>query len=198
MKEWMKRSSWLIAGREVILALVAALALMGCEHKPPAAPLVLDDFESQADLDRIFWRCRTTFSLTGAYRSHGQSGGLMTLYPDPYPGLSLRLPPARRDWRAYRYLALDVFNPGNEPLVLCYRIDDTKYPDYEDRVNGRFRLCQGENRLRLDLARIQTSGTNRPLNLGRIRALIFFQVSPPSPISLGIDYVRLEPKAQGD
>ena len=198
MQKWMKRSAWFMAGRVVILALVVGVSLAGCEPEPPAGPLVLNDFESQADLDRIAWRCRTTFRLTGIHRSHGHSGLLMTLYPDLYPGIRPFLPPERRDWRGYRYLALDVFNPGDEPLVLCYRIDDTKAPDYEDRVNGSFRLRPGENRLRLDLGRLRTSGTNRPLNLGQIWAVLFFQLSPPHPVTLGLDYIRLEPKAQGD
>ena len=116
----------------------------------------------------------------------------MTLYPDDYPGLHLLLTPRRQNWRGYRYVALDVINPGSEPLVLHYRIDDRQEPEYEDRVNGSFRLEPGENSLRLDLEQIRTSGTKRPLDLDRIWALMFFQVSPSKPLDLGLDYVRLE------
>lgn len=172
--------------------LLAVLLLCGCQRQSPTAPLILNDFEGEADLEQIAWHCRTTFSLSGQYRSHGQSGLLMTLYPDLYPGLHLLLTPPMRQWRGYRYLALDVINPGSTPLALHYRIDDYQNPEYEDRINGSFPLQPGENRLRLDLEQLKTSGSKRPLNLDRIWALMFFQVSPAQPLVLGVDYVRLE------
>lgn len=174
------------------LVLLVVLSLCCCERQHPSTPLILNDFEGPTDLDQIVWRCRTTFTLSEKYRSHGQSGLLMTLYPDDYPGLHLILTPRMQQWRGYRYLALDVINPGSDPLLLHYRIDDRQQPEYEDRVNGSFRLEPGENPLRLDLEQVRTSGTKRPLDLDRIEALMFFQVSPPNPFALGVDYVRLE------
>jgi len=174
------------------LALLAALSLLGCQRQNSSAPLILNDFESQADLEQISWRCRTTFSLSEKYRSHGQSGLMMTLYPDDYPGLRPFLPPRLRQWQGYRFLALDVVNPENDPVKLHYRIDDRQTPEYEDRVNGTFLLEPGVNHLRLDLEQIRTSGSKRPLTLDRIYLLVFFQVSPTKPITLGIDYLRLE------
>jgi len=190
------RGGWRSWGRGwfgACLALLAVLSFWCCERQQgPSAPLILNDFEGQSDLEQIAWRCRTTFSLSEKYRSHGHSGLLMTLYPDDYPGLHLLLTPRLQQWRGYRYLALDVFNPGSDPLVLHYRIDDYKDPEYEDRVNGSFRLEPGENSLRLDLDLIRTSGAKRPLDMDRIWALMFFQVSPPKTLALGVDFVRLE------
>lgn len=183
---------WQAWGILVGLALLVVLPLCGCERQSPAAPLVLNDFEGPADLESIAWRCRTTFSLSEQYRSHGQSGLLMTLYPDDYPGLRLLLTPRLRQWQGYRYLALDVVNPGRDPVELHYRIDDRQDPEYGDRANGSFRLAPGENHLRLDLYQIRTSGSQRPLDLDRVRTMIFFAVSPPKPFSLGLDYIRLE------
>lgn len=119
----------------------------------------------------------------------------MTLYPDAYPGLHLILTPRLRQWQGYRYLALDVINPSSEALLLHYRIDDQKNPDYKDRVNGSFRLEPGKNKLHLDLEQVRTSGSKRPLKLNRIEALMFFQTSPPKPLALGVDYIRLEKEA---
>jgi len=170
-----------------------ALLSVACDRQVPTGPLVLNDFEGPADLERIRWRCRTTFTLAGERRSHGQSGLWMTLYPEPYPGLELLLTPAERRWRGYRYLALEVENPEDEELSLAYRIDDSDNPDYADRVNGSFRLAPGLNRLRLDLLQLQASGSKRALNLDRIDKFLLFLVAPPRPISLAVDHIRLEP-----
>lgn len=175
------------------LMVLLFLTLISCGRGMPTEPLVLNDFESLSDLERIAWRCRTTFALTKDNSSHGQSGVLMTVYPDLYPGLHLLLSPEERRWRRYRYLALEVFNPESEALALAYRIDDCANPDYADRVNGSFRLRPGLNRLRLDLSHMLTSETNRALNLDHIDNLLFFLVSPSRRVSLVVDYVRLEP-----
>ncbi|MDD5759031.1 MAG: hypothetical protein PHI06_08095 [Desulfobulbaceae bacterium] len=181
------RSWWLSS-----LVLWAAASLWHCERPDAASPLILNDFEGQEDLQLIAWRCRTTFSLSERYRSHGHSGLLMTLYPDAYPGLRLLLTPGLRHWQGYRYLALDVINSGSESLLLHYRIDDQKDAEYGDRVNGSFHLEPGENHLRLNLEQIRTSGGKRPLKLDHIEAVMFFQTSPPKPLALGVDYIRLE------
>lgn len=178
---------------QIWFVLLPLLLQIACERPVPLEPLVLNDFESPADLERIAWRCRTTFSLTQEFSSHGHSGLWMTLYPDPYPGLSLFLTPEEKQWRGYRYLALEVFNPGNKPLSLAYRIDDRKNPDYADRVNGSFSLEPGLNRWRLDLSHMQTSGSKRELDLDRIDKLLFFLVAPSQPVELAVDNIRLEP-----
>lgn len=189
MKQKMALPSVVLAGVSILTLLV----LMSCDRSIPAEPLVLNDFESSADLQRIAWRCRTTFTLSNTYRSHGQSGLSMELYPDAYPGLHLLLTPKERRWRGYRYLALEVFNPGRERVSLAYRIDDRANPDYADRVNGSFALDPGLNHLRLDLSQMRTSGSKRGLNLDRIDQLLFFLVAPLQPVVLAVDYIRLEP-----
>lgn len=160
--------------------------------------MVLNDFESEEDLTRIAWRCKTTFALREEYRDHGRQGLLMTLYPDPYPGVRLLLTPAQRQWQGYRYLALAVFNPESEPMALHYRIDDRADPDYGDRVNGGFTLQPGENQLRLDLIATRTSQSNRPLELHHIQSLLFFLSAPVRPVAVGVDYIRLEKERAGD
>lgn len=183
-------------GKMVIRAgfgLLLLWAVVSCERGIPSEVLVLNDFESSSDLERIAWRCRTTFALTKEYRSHGQSSLWMTLYPDDYPGLQILLATEERHWKRYRYLALEVANPERVTIALAYRIDDKPSPDYGDRINGSFLLEPGMNHLRLDLSQMQTSGTSRRVDLDHIDKLLFFLVAPPQPVSLAVDYVRLEP-----
>lgn len=186
----------LLAGRmvwPVLSLLVLLLVPLSCRDRPaPSSPLILNDFETEADLERIAWRCRTVFALTDTPRSHGQSGLMMTLYPGDYPGLRLLLAPGERRWAGYRYLALDVANPGSEMQTLHYRIDDRQNPDYGDRVNGSVLLPPGETRLRLDLIQARTSASGRPLDLDLVQQVILFQTSPDRPRRLALDFIRLE------
>lgn len=193
MERWSGERPRTRGGLACLLALTALVVSACRDGGTPPTPLVLNDFETPADLEAIVWRCRTTFARSEAYQTHGCFGLQMTCYPpDTYPGLRLRLPPSLHHWQGYRYLALDVINPDDAPLSLGYRIDDREHPDNGDWANGRLRLDPGINHLRLDLEGLRTSGSKRPLALERIQSVSFFHVSPPRPLTVGIDYIRLE------
>lgn len=188
MGDTKQRDTWRL-GRLCCLALCW---LVGC-GRGPSAPLVLNDFETPADLRRIFWRCRTTFDLTDTFHSHGRSGLIMTMHPDPYPGLRLLLAPKERDWRGYRFLALEVSNPQAEPITLHYRLDDQPAPGYGERINGSWQLPPGTSQLRLALDDLRTSDGLRPLRRQRIEQVLFFTIAPRQPLRLEVDHLRLEP-----
>jgi hypothetical protein len=89
------------------------LLSLGCSGALPAE-LVLNDFESDADLDRIHWGCRSLFSLSEKHATSGARSLEMKLFPAAYPGLALKL--AENDWSRYGQVALDIFNPQDETL----------------------------------------------------------------------------------
>jgi hypothetical protein len=172
--------------------LLASLACLPACRKTPSEPLVIADFESDAELDRFDWKCHTLFSLSSEHVTQGKQSLRLELYPSEYPGLAPRL--KQKDWRDYRALCLDVYHPGKEPLRLAVRIDDRPdSPDYPDRYNQSLLLQPGENRLSLPLESLVTSGTRRKLNLATIHSLLFFLVDPPQKAVLYIDHLRLEP-----
>jgi hypothetical protein len=163
--------------------------LTGCYEKRPHE-LVLNDFESDSDLDRIDWNCRTLFFLSEEHVSAGRHSLGMKLFPAAYPGLSLKL--AESNWSAYDLIALDIDNPQEEMLDIVVRIDDRPdYPDYEDRYNVRYTLLPGSNHLRIPLNSLCTSGTARPLNLRSISQFMFFMVDTQVIYRLYVDHVRL-------
>lgn len=163
---------------------------MGC-GADPSADFILNDFETETDLDRINWRCRHWYSLTDAHVSHGQAGLKLDLYPGSYPGLSLML--NRNDWRSFKALRFDVFNPETITLAITVRIDDRKMSlDYGERYNRSFPLKPGWNHLKIPLDTLRTSGDGRLLDLKKILRLLFFIVHTKERHVLYLDHIHLE------
>ena len=172
-----------------VISLILALFLMGCADKP-ATEKVLFDFEEEADLDKIHWKCKTLFALSEEHATHGLRCLRMELYSSPYPGV----PPIFKDndWSRFRALAFDVYNPEEKEIKLSVRIDDKKdYPEYEDRYNRSFVLRKGANQIEIPIGGLVTSGTMRRLDVRTIYRVIIFVVDPPVKRVLHLDYIRL-------
>ena len=96
------------------LSLLASLAIA----EPPAAPKVLYAFDSPAELNHIQAR-ETALELTA------DKALRVTFNPTPWP--NAQFSPADKqpeDWSAFGAIALDVANPGVEPITFFLRIDD--------------------------------------------------------------------------
>ncbi len=163
--------------------------LIGCSKSAPNE-LVLFDFETDAELDRIHWKCFTLFSLSDNNVTHGGNSLKMELYPSNWPGLTPKLD--ENDWRGYSQFKFDVFNPAPDEIKISVRIDDRKdYPDYEDRYAKQFILKPGMNRIEIPLDSLVTSGTKRNLDLKNIYRLLIFMGHPREKHVLYLDYIRL-------
>ena len=163
----------------------------------PVGPLVLNDFEADADLDRVHWSCHQLYALSVEHVASGRHSLEMKLYPADYPGLALKL--GHRDWRRYDAVAFDIFNPQPEALEITVRIDDKKdYPEFEDRYNERFTLSPGATVVRIPLDTLRTSGGDRRrLDLSRIYRFMFFLVDNRELRTLFVDNIRLEGEQPG-
>src|SRR4030042_3271253 len=151
---------------------------------------ILFDFESDSELDRIHWECHTLFFLSDKHASHGKRSLKMELYPSDYPGLTPIL--KENDWRGFKALCFDIYNPEEKQVQISVRIDDKKdYPDYKDRYNKSFILNQGMNQISIPLNSLVTSGKDRNLNLKNIYRLLIFTASPEKRVVLYIDFIRL-------
>lgn len=176
--------------RKLKWMMVICLFLVCCAEKPCATrDLVINDFETDGDLDRLNWKCHTLFSLSDKGVSHGRSSLKMTMTPSPYPGVSFKKVP--RDWRCFSGLAVSVFNPGSKGVRLALRIDDKKdAPEYEDRVNLGLNVEPGMNRIRIPMKKL-ICPSGRPLDLSHVFSVMFFCVHPGSEVVLYVDGVRL-------
>jgi hypothetical protein len=171
------------------LIAVCLCTLFSCYGSVPPER-VLFDFESDAELDRLHWKCPVLLSLSDEHVTHGNRSLKLDLYPSNYPGLHPML--EDNNWRGYKALCFDIYNPEERELSVSVRIDDRKdYPKYADRYNKRFVLTPGMNHMRIPLETLVTSGTNRKLDLGKIYRLLIFMVHPEKRVALYVDYLRL-------
>ena|GEM_PF-543253 len=167
----------------MILMLAAGCVPVASEDR------VLFDFEEDGDLDRLHWKCGTLYSLSTEHAFRGERSLKMTLYPSDYPGFFPRLDVS--DWRGYTALAMEIYNPSSDPVLLTLRVDDDKKTEYGQRYNGRVVAGPGKTSLVLPFDALVTSGTHRPLNLKGIQRCLLFTSTPKSRQVLYLDAVRL-------
>lgn len=172
------------------IALLSCLTILSCSSPNNSSPYILFDFESEADLDLIRWKCQTLFALSGEHASHGSSALMMELYPSDTPGYAQRFPV--NDWTGYRSLCLDAYNPQDDELEIGVRIDDFfQCPDLNDCCHRYFVVRPGPNTVCLPLDTLTTGGTNRKLDLSAMRQIFVFMVRPATKTVLYLDYFRL-------
>ena len=173
----------------IIVFLIVIMFLSSCTGCV-AEELVLFDFESDSELDHLHWKCHTLLALSDEHTTHGARSLRMELYPSPYPGLAPML--EKNDWRRFKALRFDIYNPENAALRISVRIDDRKdYPDYVNRYNKGFVIQPGMNQLCIPFDSFITSGTGRTLDLKKIYRLLIFMVRPEKKVVLYVDYLRL-------
>lgn len=171
------------------LLLFVLLVFISCTSNSPEE-LILFDFETDAELDRIHWKCFTLFSLSDEHVTHGAKSLRMELYPSSWPGWTPML--EVNDWHKYNAISFDLYNPEDEEIPVAVRIDDIEdYPDFADRYNQRFILKPGINNVQIPFETLLTSGTKRPLDLGKIYRFLIFMGHPERKYVLYLDYVRL-------
>ena len=169
--------------------IILLILLMRCSNEINRERILLD-FESDLELEQIQWKCHTLFSLSRDHTTHGEKSLKMELYPSDYPGLDPKL--EEKDWRGYKALCFDIYNPEEKNVQISVRIDDQKdYPEYKDRYNKSFILNQGMNQINIPLNTLVTSGIARNLTLKNIYRLLIFTSNPEKKVVLYIDYIRL-------
>ena len=174
---------------KIIFLTILPIFLLNC-YSNTTKERILFDFESDSELEQIQWKCHTLFSLSSDHTTHGKRSLKMELYPSDYPGLDPKL--EEKDWRGYKALCFDIYNPEEKNVQMSVRIDDQKdYPEYKDRYNKSFILNQGMNQISIPLDTLITSGKDRNLTLKNIYRLLIFTSNPEKKVVLYIDYIRL-------
>lgn len=185
---------WTVFG----LCLAAALAPLAWTaaaylHRNAREP-VLADFDTA--LGRFFVMTQSVATepmpIPARWRQSGDRSALrVEPVSGPWPGVTIEEP--WPDWAAYRQLAIDVTNPGGQPLDLAVRIDDRWHNDrFEDRYNGRFLVApQSRTELRVPVPVIRDAGADRPLDMHAIRRIIVFQDAARSMHAFYLNGLRL-------
>ncbi len=117
----------------------------------------------------------------------------ITLSRTRYSGVDLRYFPG--DWRKYKTLELNIYNPQTQPLSITYRIHDRQHAlglqRYNDRYNHRFLLNHGWNKIEINLNDVASAPRHRKMDLGQIRSLGIFVSSQPQPRIIFLDNIKL-------
>lgn len=181
---------WVLKWKLAKWMVVCCLCLVCCAELPCSKQdLIINDFETDGDLDRLHWKCHTLFSLSERGTSHGRSALKMTMTPSPYPGVSFGGIPL--DWRCFSSLAVSLFNPGTTDVRLALRIDDREEaPEYEDRVNLGLIIKPGMNRIKIPLASL-VCPSGRALELDHVYSVMLFCVNPVVEVVVYVDDLRL-------
>ncbi len=178
-----------------VVLLVACLPLASALGDEAIARIqfpVLSDFETPFEQSR--WDGNARLSMDRSVARHGNASLRVDMDTSEYSGAFLVYFP--RNWKGFRWLKVEVFNPSPGELELVCRIHDQAHErgdqSYEDRYNKRFRLGSGWSEIRVDLGEVAAAPAGRTMDLGAMRAVGFFAVRLPAPRTVFLDYVRLE------
>jgi hypothetical protein len=128
------------------------------------------------------------YTISDSFATHGRKSLKLDHFPSDYPGL--RILPEEGMFENKTSIVWDMFNPGEDTLLLHIRIDDRRDgPQYDDRFNTSLKIRPGLSKFRLDFADLITSGTSRLLKRERIAALYFFLHQPERHVVLYYDFL---------
>jgi len=201
---WRHMNRWMLRVVHLVIAVVAvvwvvqpaldewrALWLRGQQF-----PL-LGDFEDR--LEKRLWKAsgevdgeRTRISFSEKHTVSGASSLKIETVGGTWSGVSYAA--GDQDWRDYRMLVIEAYNPG-DAFAINIRIDDgvKNFPQYGERYNGQWQINAGANTLSIPLAKISLEPRVRPLELERIRKMILFVGKGETPLEFYLDNVRLVP-----
>lgn len=152
--------------------------------------LVLFDFENDTDLNRLWWHCKTMYSLSRDHATHGEYSLKVDFYPSEYP----RFEPLMRtqDWSKYRALCFDVYNPSDTIVTVTLRIDDLPTsPSFYDCHIEHLKLHRGQNSITVSISNLKGCKTRRPLQTTAIRKFMVFMYRPAKRYTLYFDGIKL-------
>ena len=153
---------------------------------------VLADFESPWETSR--WGGDAEITRDRGFAQNGRYSLKIELNTTTYSGVSLNYFPS--DWKGFKDLQFDLFNPSDKALNVTCRIHDALHAEnelrYNDRFNRSYRLEPGWNAIRIPLADVAAAPRTRTMNLQAIRDFSIFAVRLSQPQTLYLDHVRLE------
>ncbi len=198
--------------RSLCLILVCCVCDTGLDAADDARPVT--SFETAADLSFIHAN-NTKVEPMRERATHGRQALRVEFLPSEWPNATVR-PAAPWDWRGRGRLAIDIANPGDEPIEFGVRVDDNPAADgakhcrqgggtIGPRATATFTLALDApaDPMRYGMRglppepgiRALTMHASGPIDLGHIVAFQIFLHRPPRPRVLIVDNVRLLPAA---
>jgi hypothetical protein len=174
---------------KIVLPICMLFLTLACRERN-IQDMIFFDFETALELDRIQWSCHTLSELTDRHVSHGARSLKVDMYPSNYPGVTLDLDV--HDWRSYKVLQFNVFNPQSEDVMLSVRIDDKKeYPSDGDSYKKKYSLTPGLTMIQIPIEGLRTNQSERMIDIKNIHRIILYTVNPAMRTTLYYDFMRL-------
>lgn len=119
-------------------------------------------------------------TLPERWRRAGDAGQFLALRFASGSSPALELHEPSPDWTGFDVLAVDVANPGPEPLAFVLRISDARHDwSHVDRLNLPVSFPpQSRTTLRLSLAELRKAPQGREMNLGAIANVMLYSAGP--------------------
>ena len=170
-----------------IIASLCAIIMSACTPQPVTA--VLFDFETDSDLDRFGWKCRSRFEISSDYSSTGKSSLRFEFHPTNRVGFSTGHVP--HDWSIYKSFDFWVYNPSGSPVTLHLQINRREADGkFNHLIAKAFEIAPGQNKVSIPLEAGQQSMGNQP-SLHKVDGFYIFMKDIPSVTILYFDAFEL-------
>jgi hypothetical protein len=197
------------------LSILVLLVLLLCAAPAGGQTKLLFSFETKEEIQKLQAN-NTRFETVDTNATQGAKAILVEFLPAEWPNLMVRAEKPW-DWRGYGGLAIDIYNPGREPISFGVRVDDDPRADgsvhcrqgggtIEAGKQATFVLPIGANPMNYGMRglpitalpnmRSLGSMTPGPLNLDHIIAFQIFLHRPAGNPRLILDNIRLVPWEQ--
>ncbi|WP_139167607.1 VanZ family protein [Desulfuromusa kysingii] len=192
-------AKWQLKALQIPLLLLVLWILL------PVGKVIVDDLISwrqfpllsgfETPLEKTRWGTGARHEISQSVAFSGRSSLRIKLTTQRYSGLGLKDFP--HDWRGYRTISLQVFNPDEEKLTLHFRIHDQQHRQYQnaysDRFNTSFAINPGWNHLQVPLETVAHAPKDRLMDMGHIAGMGLFVGKLSRPRTIYLDEVRLLP-----
>ncbi|KJS31570.1 MAG: hypothetical protein VR64_11020 [Desulfatitalea sp. BRH_c12] len=183
---------------------IAAIAALLIETTPVAVALidetfarrnfpVLSDFETPFERDR--WSDRQDLHIDRHIKNQGAASLRIGLQPLIYSGARIGYFP--RDWRGFKVLSVDLYNPDSDPMRLTVRVNDKAHNqrgyDFHDRFNRTYILEQGWHTIAIPIEDIRLAPRDRTMDLHDMSDFMVFTALLSGPRALYLDNLHLRP-----
>ena len=154
---------------------------------------VLSDFETPFERDR--WSDRQDLRIDRQIKSQGAASLRIGLQPLVYSGARIGYFP--RDWRGFKLLSVDLYNPDSDPIQLTVRVNDKAHNQrghhFHDRFNRTYILEQGWRTIAIPIEDIRLAPRSRTMDLHDMSDFMVFTALLSGPRTLYLDNLHLRP-----
>ncbi len=156
------------------------------------ATYVISDFESDSDLAQWSGTDGASLSRVAAHATSGSYSCQADLPVTTYPGMYLSSFPTH-DWSGYDVLRWEVYNPLSYAIKLHIEISDSVHGSgWYQRYYTETAVIPGLNHIEIDLHNVPMNDGSGDIDLTAVDRFTYYFDGFSSPITVYVDYVRLE------